>query len=171
MKPQKKFNKKQSVLKDVYTHFGVNDPGELNTMYMNADQELMKSAQWDYKNTNLITNQIKNMIEEIDVENIHDKKEKKWIKNLLWMWYHHAISCALSQYGDKKAALEYSKIALDIQPANHPNKITQLLYFLVRDEIKNAEKWQKLITTEPEKTTADYCIKLYKQGDFFKREI
>lgn len=77
MKPQKKINKNQSVLKDVYVHFGVNNPGELQEVYTEADQELMRSKQWDYKNANLITNQIKDMIEKVGIQNILDKKEKK----------------------------------------------------------------------------------------------
>ena len=83
------------------------------------------------------------------------------------MWHHHAIGCALWQHGDKKAAIKYSKIALNLQSDNHPNKITQLLYFLVRDEIESAKKWAKFITEEPDKTTAQYNIELYKKGDFF----
>ncbi|KKU81072.1 MAG: hypothetical protein UY07_C0026G0001 [Parcubacteria group bacterium GW2011_GWA1_47_8] len=171
MKSQKKFDKTQSVLKDVYLYFGAKDPGELKTVYMNADQELMRSAQWDYKDNNLLTNQIKEMVEKVGVCNIRDTKEKKWIQSILWMWYHHAISCALWKYGDKKTAQKYSKIALALQPIDHPNKITRLLYFLVRDDIKSAEQWAKTIHGEPEKTTARYSIKLYKQGDFFKPQI
>lgn len=172
MKPQKKFNKNQSVLKDVYIHFGVNDPGELQKVYMKADQELMRSQGWDYKNVNLIPNQIKDMIEKVGIQNILDKKEKKWIQTyILWMWYHHAVSCALWRYGDKKKALKYSEIALKLQPDNHPNKITRLFYFLIRDDLENAEEWQKSITEEPEKSTADYFVKLYRYGDFFKLQI
>jgi len=172
MKPQKKFNKNQSVLKDVYTHFGVNNPGELQDVYMKADQELMRSQKWDYKNVNLIPNQMKDMIEKVGIQNILDERERKWVQiNILWMWYHHAISCALWQYGDKKKALEYSGVALKLQPDNHPNKITRLFYFLIRDDIKSAEEWQKSITEEPEKSTAEYNIRLYKRGDFFKPEI
>jgi len=87
------------------------------------------------------------------------------------MWYHHATSCALWKYGDKKSAIKYSEVTLDLQPDNHPNKITQLLYFLVRDEIGNAEKWAKSITEESEKTTTQYNIELYKKGDFFKIQV
>ncbi len=167
----KKFNKDQSVLKDVYIAFSVNDPGELQDLYMSEDQKLMKAKKWDYNNPNLIPNKIKNMIEGIGISNIIDKKEKQWIQNILWMWHHHAISCALWRYGDKKATMKYSEIALKLQPDDHPNKITQLLYFLIRDEIENAEKWAKSITEEPEKTTAQYNIELYKKGDFFKPQV
>lgn len=169
MKLQKKFDGNKSVLKDVYIRFSVNDPGELQDIYKKADQELMRAGQWDYANPGLVTNQIKEMIEKIGVNNINDEKEKKWIKMyILWMWYHHAITCALWKYGDKEAAIEYSKMAINLQHDDHPNKITRLLYFLVRDDLASAEKWQKTITEEPEKSTAEYSIKLYKKGDFFK---
>jgi len=167
----KKFNKNQSVLKDVYIAFSVNDPGELQDLYMSEDQKLMKVKKWDYNDSNLIPSKIKNMIEEIGISNITDKKEEQWIQNILWMWYHHATSCALWRHEDKKAAMKYSEIALKLQPNNHPNKITRLLYFLIRDEIENAEKWTKSITKEPEKTAAQYNIELYKKGDFFKLQV
>lgn len=172
MKSQKKFDRNQSILRDVYVHFSANDPGELQDIYMKADQELMRAGRWDYANPGLVTNQIKEMIEKIGINNIKDEKEKKWIKTyILWMWYHHAISCALSKYGDKEAALEYSEIALKYQPPGHPNKITRLYYFLIRDDLTNAEELQKLITEEPEKSTADFIVKQYKHGDFFKLQI
>lgn len=167
----KKFDKNKSILKDVYIGFSVSDPGELQDLYMSEDQKLMKVKKWDYNNPNLIPNKVKNMIEELGISDITDKKEKQWIQNILWMWYHHAISCALWRYGDKEAAIKYSEIALNLQPADHPNKITQLLYFLVRDEIESAEKWVKFITEEPEKTTAQYDVELYKNGDFFKIQV
>lgn len=172
MKSQKKFDREKSILRDVYVHFSVNDPGELQELYMKVDQELMLSGKWDYKNPSLVTNQIKEMIEEIGIDNIKDEKEKKWIKKyILWMWYHHAISCALSKYGDKEAALEYSITALNYQPIDHPNKITRLLYLLIRDDLASAEEWQKSITKEPEKSTAEFLVNLYKRGDFFKPNI
>jgi len=163
-----KFDKNKSVLKDVYIRFSVNDPGELQEAYMDEDQKLMKAGQWDYNNPVLVSNKIKSAIEEAGISNIADKKEKKWIQNILWMWYHHAISCALWQYGDKKAALDYSEIALKLQPDGHPNKITKLFYFLLRDDIENAEQWAKSITEEPEKATSQHNLNLYKKGKFFK---
>lgn len=164
----KKFDKNKSVLKEVYSKFSVNDPGELKELYMNVDQELMYAGKWNYNNSELITNKIKNAIEAVGIHAILDKKEKKWISGILWMWYHHAISCALFRYGDKKASIRYSATALDLQEEGHPNKITRLLYFLTRDDLNSAEQWFKSIKDEPEKTTANYSINLYKQGDFFK---
>jgi len=167
----KKFNKNQSALKDLYDYFSVNDPGELQELYMTEDQKLMKAVQWDYNNPKLVTNKIKNMIEEVEISNIPDKKEKQWIQNILWMWYHHAISCALWKYGDKKAAVRYSETALNLQSNDHPNKITKLLYLLVRSDLKGAKKWEVSITEEPEKTAARHLVGLYKSGNFFKPQV
>lgn len=166
-----RFNKNKSILKNVYIKFLVNDPSELKKVYMNEDQKLMRNGKWDYENPELITNKIKDSVEAIGVQNISDKKEKIWISDILWMWYHHATSCALYRYGNKKEAIKYSTIALDLQTEDHPNKITRLLYFLSRDNLNNAERWFKLITEEPEKTTAKYLIDRYKQGNFFKAQI
>ena len=73
----KKFNKNQSILKDVYIGFSVNDPGELQDLYMSEDQKLMKTNEWNYDNPSLVPNKIKCMIEEIGIQNITDKKERQ----------------------------------------------------------------------------------------------
>jgi len=164
----KKFNKNKSVLKNVYAEFSVNDPGELDDIFMREDQKLMKESLWDYNNNDLITNKIKDMIEEVGVSSIKDEKERRWIKNILWMWYHHAISCALWKYGDKEMAKKYSSKALKMQNSDNPNKITRLLYLLIRDDINSAVWLVKKITENPEKTTAKHILKLYKKGDFYK---
>jgi tetratricopeptide (TPR) repeat protein len=163
-----KFDKSKSVLKEVYGRFSANDPGELRIVYLDADQELMKQNKWDYGDTTQISNQIVSMIEEVGIENVKDEKEQRWIKHILWMWHHHAISCALWRYGDKQAAQFHAQKALELQPKDHPNKITRLLFYLVFDRLTEAEEWAGTITTEPEKTTAQYDLRLYKKGDFFK---
>jgi len=162
------FDKEASVLREVYVQFGANDPSELQTVYMDADQVLMNEVRWDYDNPELLPNKIRMAIEAVGISAISGEKERKWIGQILWMWYHHAISCALWRYGDKKAAQEYSARALELQPVGHPNSITRLLYLLIRDDLDGAEQWAETITTEPEKTTATYFVDLYKQGDFFE---
>lgn len=168
---RKKFDRNKSVLKDVYYFFSVNDPGELRDLYDREDQKLMIAAEWDYKNPDLIPNKIKSKIEEINILNIPDEKEKKWIQNILWLWYHHAISCALWRHGDKEAALKYSETALLLQPRDHPNKITKLLYLLVREDLTEAKKWAAFITEEPEKTMAERIIREYEDGTFFTLQV
>lgn len=172
MKQQKRFDRTKSILRKVYECFEVNDPGELQVAYMKIDQSLMKSKRWDHRNSRLTPNKIKNMIEKVGVERIRDQKEKQWIRNILWMWYHHATGSALWRYGDKRTAKRYSRIALALQNHDHPNKITRLLYFLTRDSLMDAERWADSIHEKsPEKKTANYLIELYKQGRFFKRQL
>lgn len=161
-----KFNRDKSVLHDVYHHFSASDPVELNNIYMEADQKLMYAEDWDYRNPDLLTNKIADMVEQVGVENVPDPKERYWISNMLWMWYHHAISCAIWRYKDKEAARRYAKRALELQPENHPNKITRLFYLLLHDKIDEAQNWAKKITTEPEKTTAKQILSEHKSGTF-----
>lgn len=166
---EQKFDPNKSPLRDVYRKYEVKHYFDLDDKYMEEDQRLMYAASWDYKNKKLLPNKIRLAIEKVGIENITDKEEKYWIQNMLWMWYHHAISCAVWRYGDKNAALKYSEKALELQPVPHPNKITKLLYHLVRDDLEAAEAHAKTIDTEPEKSTAQYTLEEYKRGDFFKQ--
>ncbi len=168
---QKPFDHTKSVLKAVYEEFSRYDPYELDELNLAEDQRLMYADAWDYKNETLLPNKIKSAIERVGVETIPDPKEKWSIQNILWLWYHHAISCALWHYADKDAALEFSARALALQSKNNLNKITQLLYLLIRDKLEEAEAWAMTIITEPEQSTALYDMKLYKKGDFFKRQL
>lgn len=158
---------KKNTLNDIYVQFSCADMYELIQKYNSADQELMYSGSWDYKNKELLLNQIKVAIERVDFERITDSYEKEWYPHFLWLWYHHAITCALWKYGDKKSAQEFSEKALSFQSKNHPNKITRLLHLLTVDDIDGALKWAETITTEPEKSTARYDIALYKKKTFF----
>lgn len=170
-KKQKDFNIDDSPLREIYRRFSVKNPGELQDAYMKEDQRLMHTAEWDYKNPTLLINGIKSALEAIGLANISDEKERFWMQNILMMWYHHAISCALWRYGDREAAFAYSARALELQSGNHPNRITRLLYLLVRDDLHEAEKWSESITTEPEKTTARHLLNLYHEGKFYDLQI
>jgi hypothetical protein len=166
MASKKHFDRSKSILKDLYVQFSCNDPGELDVAYLKEDQRLMYATEWDYYNSSLVPNIIKNGIEKVGLNNIPDEKERRWIQEILWLWYHHAFSCAIYRYKDKKSALKYSRLALKFQPENHPNKITRLMYLLIRDKLREAKEWQKTITLEPEKSTAVSCIEDYKKGFF-----
>lgn len=163
---KKPFDKSKSVLRELYIQFSCNDPGELDDVYLQEDQRLMYALEWDYDNPSQVPNIIKDAIEKVGLENIPDKKERKWIQQIVWLWYHHAFSCAIYQYKDRKKALKYSRLALRYQPKNHPNKITKLMYLLLRDKGKEAREWQKKIQLEPEKSTAVSCFEDYRKGLF-----
>jgi hypothetical protein len=96
------------------------------------------------------------------------EEEKDWRQEILWFWYHHAISCAIWKK-DKAKAIEYSEKALSLQDENHPNKITKVLNLLVNDKIVAAEEFVK--TIDAEKDSAEGLVEDYKrEGGFFNKE-
>ena len=166
MNSEKEIDVEKSPLKEAYMLLDAKDPGELKTKYSVEDQILMKSVSWDYEDSTLLIHKIKDILERAQISEL-SADEKYWRLNILWSWYHHAISCAIWRYRDKTKAQIYSKQALAYQPANHPNKITRLMYLLVRDKLAEAETWQKSITTEPEKNTSAVTLEEYKTKGFF----
>lgn len=140
-------------------------------MFRAADQELLHQYAWDYTVADALPNRIFEALKDVPYQDIPNKDERYWVQQILWIWYHHAVSCALWRYGDVSAARTYSKKALEVQPTPHPNNITKLLYYLIHDDLIGAERWAKGITTEPEHSTAQDTITLYKSGDFFKAQV
>ena len=122
-----RFDIEKSPMKEGYVLLGARTPLELSNLYSEQDQELMKLGEWDYNNAELITNKVKNILEKIEPETLTED-EKIWRQEILWFWYHHAISCAVGRYKNKEAAQSYAAQALEIQPEDHPNKITRLLF-------------------------------------------
>lgn len=161
-----KSENKESSLRAVYEILNAHTPLEMSNLYSEEDQRLMKSGEWDYDNPELITNKVKNLLEQINPAELTEE-EAEWRSEVLWFWYHHAISCAL-QKNDKEAAQRYADTALQLQPEQHPNKITKLLYYLVHDNLPAAEQWLVEITEEPEKTAANDLVNHYKDKGFFK---
>ena len=158
--------KKESNLQQVYDILRASTPLEMSQLYTKEDQKLMKAKKWDYDNPSLVVNIVKNLLEKIDPTTL-TKDEAKWRQEVLWFWYHHAISCAISK-NDKMAAQRYADKAVVLQKSNHPNKITLLLYNLVHDELEHAELHARTITKEPEKSTARDILVMYKEKGFWK---
>lgn len=156
------------VLKKACELLGVKTPLELSNLYTREDQKLMKSNSWDYANQDLVTNKIKNILEQVSESGLTDE-EKEWRREILWFWYHHAISCAIWRYQDKEAAKLYASKALEYQPTDHPNKISRLLYFLVNDQPEQAEEWLKTIRDESEKITGLKLLEEYRGHQFFDK--
>lgn len=163
---QKKFEITISPMREAYELLGAHTPLELSNLYSEEDQKLMKSQSWDYNDSNLVTNKIKNVLETVDISKLTNE-EKDWRNEILWFWYHHAISCAVWKYKDKEKAKEYSSKALELQNKNHPNKVTKLLDLLVDDKTEEAEKWVNQISDQVEKETAASLIQQYKEGKMF----
>jgi hypothetical protein len=155
----------KSPLREAYVLLNATHPAELSTRYTQEDQRLMKLQKWDYKDHDLIINKIRHILENADMGKLADS-EKEWRSNILWFWYHHAISCAIWRYKDKLKARNFSAKALEFQSATHPNKITRLFYLLLNNRMDEAEKWGAVITNEPEKTTAKRLVAEYKRDSF-----
>lgn len=162
----KKFDKEKSPIREAYLALNAETPLELSNLYTKEDQKLFRSGGWDYNDSGSIINKIKNILENVNAEHLTED-EKNWRQEILWFWYHHAISCAIGLYKDKEKAKEYAAKALELQPDDHPNKITRLLDLLVNDKLPEAEKFAETITEEPEKTTAADTIREFKEKGFF----
>ena len=152
-------------LKDAYMLANVENIRDLNQVYVDEDQRLMKSGQWDYENLVLLTNQIKEILADIDLNELTEE-EREWCQEILWFWYHHAISSAIWRQKSKLDARFHADKALQYQGENHPNKITRLLYLLVHDQLLEAEVWAQQIDDD-EKGTAAKLIREYQAGKFF----
>jgi hypothetical protein len=144
----------------------------LSNAYTRADQQLMRSRTWTPRNPTLLTNQIKVILEQMDPTELNDE-DADWRREILWFWYHHAISWAMweSEHNEfaKVLAQAFASMALSLQGPGHPNKITRLLFYLVHDDIETAEKWWALPPTnsECELFSGNELIKDYKAGTLF----
>lgn len=154
----------QNTIQEAYELLGAKTPLELSQRYTEEDQKLMKAGEWDYLNQDLIVNKVRNILENID-ENKLTPAEKEERKEILWFWYHHAVSCAIWRYKDKEKAVEYVNKALNFQPENHPNKITKLFSLLLEDKTEEVEDWIKTVSGD-EKEAADFLLSEYNKGNF-----
>lgn len=167
MSKAKKKDIRESPLSRAYLLLNVNNPAELFNTYLIEDQKIITSKISDYHDPKLITNKVRSILEKVDARKI-TKEEQHELRLILWLWYHHAISYAVWGYKDKRRAQKYSSLALKYHPTNHPNKITRLLYLLVRDRFAEANTWAKTIKKENlGRTTAFKLLKFYKKGGFF----
>lgn len=159
-------------LAEICTLFGCAHVDALDALYLKHDQELMYNFQWDYQDDALLTNRIRTKLELLDVGAITDEYDRWRVKEILWLWYHHAISCALWRYGDEEAARAYATKALEYHQTDNPNKITMLLYLLVHRRTQEAQEYAtSSIDTDVETDTATYLLDLYKEGAFFNPQV
>lgn len=130
---------------------------------VNLNNPYSSNDVWDYDNPQQIHNKIKVELEEIDLATLSES-ERDWCREILWFWHHHAISCAYWKQ-DRDAACFHSAKALGYQEPGHPNKITKLLFFLIRDEIAQARLWAETIDDEVESLTAQNLLAWYERGE------
>lgn len=153
------------VILEVCNLLGVDNPKDIYLAYLEQDQKLFKSGQWDYDDQSLVINKIKNILENIDPSALSND-ENNVRDNIIWFWYHHAISCAIRKR-DKDKAIESASRALKYQSESNPNKITKLLYFLVTGQYNEAVKWAYGITDKTEKSTALQLISGFEKENPF----
>lgn len=153
-------------LKDAYELVGATSIRELHRAFVDEDQRLMKSRAWDYDNPALLTNRIKVILADLDLATLSEE-EREWCLEMLWLWHHHAISSAVWRQKDRVQARFHAAEAMRYQCKGHPNRITRLLYFLVHDNLAEAEAWATQITDEVEGETAAALLCEYKERRFF----
>ncbi|MHB0865322.1 MAG: hypothetical protein ACYC1Y_00215 [Minisyncoccota bacterium] len=158
-------------LKEAYALLRASSPGELARKFIEEDQRLLKEQSWDYKNSELVLNKVKEIVESA-IDNgftTGNKEGDDDLRAILWFWYHHAIGYAIWGYKDRAEALEFSAKALKYQTSDNPNQITRLLYLLIRNEDTEANAWLETIVDESEKTASLGIMKEYLDGNFFKK--
>lgn len=160
-----KLENKAPNLRSAYELLGVDNIFDLQKRYTEEDQKLMKSNSWDYDNSDLVTNKVKHILEQVDASGLTEE-EQEWRNEILWFWYHHAISCAIWLKQDKAAAQGYATKALELQGDDHPNQITRLLYLLVNDRYEEAKEWATNVKDEIEKETAKDIIEEWPSVKF-----
>ena len=160
------FEWQKSSLREAYRLLGAKTPRALSNRYSEEDQILMRARTWDYNNPALITNQIKGIVESVAPDTLHPTEEE-WAEEILWFWYHHAISCAIGRYRDRNAAKVYAQKALEHQSIEHPNKITKLFDLLLNEKVTEAKTWAARIDDADEIKTAAELIQEFEQGKWF----
>ncbi len=163
------------LVNEVFTLLGVGDFFALSRVYNQEDQKLMKSGEWDADNPTLITNKVKTILEKIDPHDL-DEADRKWYFEILWFWYHHAVSYAIWRAKDRTLAQAYADKALILQAECQPpeygqqNWLTKLLWFLVHDKVIEAKQWMAEMPADAddvERASGFDLISEYERGEFF----
>ncbi len=154
------FDIKISPLYEVYLRLGAQSPLELSRNYTKLEQPLFIDGRWDYDDNAQEHNKIKVALESIGTAGLSDE-EIEWRNEILWFWYHHAISVACRK-GDKEKQRQFSTKALEYQ-SNNPNILTRTMYLLVHDKIDEAQIWVDAHASDADHETAEELLKHYKE--------
>ena len=155
----------QALIDELFALTGAASFLGVHRRYMVDDQMLMQSGGWDYDNPKLLINRIRSLLEQIVPDNL-SAREKIWYYETLWIWHHHAISCAFGKR-DRAAAKRHAARALELQRGDHPNKITRLLWLLAHEQIEEANMWVAAIEDPVEKETGQYLVCEYVKSRCF----
>ena len=163
----------ERLIQEAFDLLGVNNFASLSRAYSEEDQKLMKNWMWDHQSPTLITNRMRKILEKINPADLSED-DSIWWHEILWFWYHHAISCAVLKRKDRALAQQYAARAIELQPDDHPNQITELLFLLVHDRLQEAKEMAEHMPTpeeDPEvgieRQSALDLVALYERGEFF----
>lgn len=152
-------------IRKAFVLFGVESFLNLQRAYTEEDQRLMKAGLWDDRDPSLLTNQTKMILEQVDPDGLTEE-DREWWHEIMWFWYHHAVSSAIWRQKDRALAQRYATKALEFQSQDHPNRITRLLWYLVHDQLAEAKIWVR-DTKGIERQTGDELVVEYERGEFF----
>ena len=96
-------------LGDICAEHGVETARQLDQFVTEMDQELMKKQAWDYANPGFPNNVIVANLERVDQRHF-SPIAKFWVNQIIWFWYHHAISCAREMYRSPTRALAFAAV-------------------------------------------------------------
>jgi hypothetical protein len=161
-------NYEPTPLSEVYEMLGAKDAEDMYLKFLEEDQKQMQAGEWDYDDPESHINQVKEKVDAVDVESLNED-ELYFRSQLLWLWNHHAAGVAVERQ-DEDAAIAFIDAALEYQPDDHPNQITQLLYYLIHGDLEEAESWAETITDATEQATAEEQIELFRQGQYFRHD-
>jgi len=160
----RQFDKEKSPMREAYDLLGATTPLELSNLYSKQENPLFISHEWDYDIPNQIQNKVKYILENVNESELTED-EREWREEILWFWYHHAISCA-NWKKDKEKMKEFSQKALEYQ-GNNPNILTRTMFLLAHDNIKEAKEWVQSKEGDEDHGTALEFIENYKKFGFF----
>lgn len=152
----------------VCRELGVDTPEAVYQLYFDEDQRLMKESAWDYEDPNLLTNRIYELVAGLNEGDLKEE-DATTRQKIMWLWNHHAVSCAMAIKGDKLAAQKFASEAMEHRVEDIPNHITGLLYLLSFDRRHEAGEWVEKIDDETEKSTALSILEKYDNGTLIKK--
>ena len=158
-------NRAEVQLNRICKKFGVSDVYELAQLHLKHDQESVQQEVYDLEDLSFTQNKIKEALLKIDIAML-ETREQRVVKSILWLWYHHATTIAVWQKNDIQLAIHYCDLALSYLYPEHPNKITPMLYMLLHNRLRHAQRWAEDQVGDNERAYAEHLIAEYKKGTF-----
>ncbi len=154
------FNPETSPLREAYSLLGATTPLELSQKYTEAENPSFIDKTWDYNDPEQIQNKVKNILENTDESRLTEE-EIEWREEILWFWYHHAMSCA-NWKQDAEKRKEFADMAMKYEKPY--NILTRLMYFLAHGKVKEAEEWIESKSGDADQETGTEFIESYKKN-------